>query len=283
MFDTAVTFTGDKIALSERLRLFMDLHALSDEFERCYDVTANEIQSVPVKNLLNITDSIAKKYDENHLIDLTCGELTRVWGVSTSEPRVPSDIEIENALLAMTNGEYFGGDFSKFPAGTLIDPGAAAKGYATDEALNYLSETSAKWAVLSFGSSVLLYGEKPENQPFEVGIKNENGEVTRFFETSAAFVSTSGGSERGFSVDGVYYSHIFDMKTGYPVKTDLQSVTVVVSAETENGGVMADYLSTLIYIEGTKSVERFMCDEFSFFATDLQGKTYGNLTTEVLT
>jgi thiamine biosynthesis lipoprotein ApbE len=133
---------------------------------------------------------------------------------------------------------------------------------------------------LSFGSSVLLYGEKPENALFKIGVKNAEGEISRTFETPAAFVATSGGSERFFTVDGVDYPHIFDLKTGCPKVTDIASVTVTVPISVKNGGLTADYLSTLIYLSGTADIDRFLGYDFSFYAVGTDGTVYGNLVTE---
>ena len=65
------------------------------------------------------------------------------------------------------------------------------------------------------------------------------------------------------------------MDTGYPVETDLTSVTVVIPAETADGGIMSDFLSTLIYIQGTSQLDKWLAyDEFEVIAADGDGNVY---------
>jgi thiamine biosynthesis lipoprotein len=106
-----------------------------------------------------------------------------------------------------------------------------------------------------------------------------------YIETPAAFISTSGGYERFFEVtdesgETVRYSHIFDINTGYPIDTDLVSVTVIVPIlpDTTDCGIMSDYLSTLILMEGTDRIDYFesFSDLFTFIAVDRDGEIYGN-------
>ena len=69
--------------------------------------------------------------------------------------------------------------------------------------------------------------------------------------TTTAFISTSGSEERFFETNGKRYHHIFDAKTGYPVVSELKSVTVVAKS-----GLISDALSTACFILGKeKSTE----------------------------
>ena len=121
-------------------------------------------------------------------------------------------------------------------------------------------------------SSMLLYGEKPEGEPFRIAIRGaDDGEILGTVETDSCFLSTSGGYERFFTDEnGKNYSHILDSVTGYPVETDLETVTVFC----ENG-LLSDYLSTLIYMDGTKSIGKHLSsDEYKLVAADNDGNVY---------
>ena len=59
------------------------------------------------------------------------------------------------------------------------------------------------------------------------------------------FISTSGSYEKYFVEDGVTYHHILSPTTGYPVETDLVSVTVYAP-----GGLNSDALSTACFANG---------------------------------
>ena len=84
-------------------------------------------------------------------------------------------------------------------------------------------------------------------------------------------MSTSGGYERYFEVDGKKYCHIIDLETGYPVETDLISVTVV-SAE---NGLLTDFLSTCVYMGGTKKLDQYLNNsKYQIIALDKNKKIY---------
>ena len=86
-------------------------------------------------------------------------------------------------------------------------------------------------------------------------------------------VVTSGGYERFFEKDGELYSHILNPATGFPVHTDIVSVTIICP-----NSMAADALSTSIFVCGLESIARFsqspLCPEFECVAIDKDGTIY---------
>ena len=82
----------------------------------------------------------------------------------------------------------------------------------------------------NLGGNVYVYGTNAQNKPWSVAIQDpadSEGYVCTL-SLSDAFVVTSGGYQRYFTApDGTVYQHILDPKTGYPVQSDLTSVSVV--------------------------------------------------------
>lgn len=244
---------------------------MSGDFSVCYNMTAsqlpeNDIYTECLKQAFDLSDQYGSG------VNITCGALTELWGISTPNPRIPSDEEIQNALDTMLNSIE-----SNYADGTKLDFGAVSKGFACDEAYDFLSGTKTDYAVISLSSTTLMYGKKPRGELFRAGITNPetgNGYIG-IIETPAAFISTSGGYERYFEADGTRYCHILDIETGRPVETDLTSVTVIVPAETDGGGIMSDFLSTLIFTEGTENLGKWLdYEEFEIIAADENGNIY---------
>lgn len=251
------------------------LSEISGDFSLCYDTAANKLPENDLYRLcIAETKALNRLYGDK--INITCGSLTGLWGISTEAPKVPGQAEISEALTNMTDTNY-PGNTADFPDGVKLDFGAVAKGCACD--VIYTLLTGADYAVVSLSSTTLLYGSKPGGEKFRTAVTDpKSGEgYLGIIETDAAFISTSGGYERFFEADGQTYSHILDMETGMPVETDLVSVTVIVPADTPNGGIKSDFLSTLIYIEGTENLEKWLSrEEIQIIAADENGFVYTN-------
>lgn len=189
-------------------------------------------------------------------IELYCGGLTSLWGISGDTPKIPDESDISDELEKLHSLEPFyveegGGGYD------MLDLGSAAKGYACDMAYDMLCDNMENgYSVISAGSSSLLYGEKEGGFSVKVRSPDTEGGILGSFVCGQGFISTSGGYERFFEADGKVYSHILDPETGYPVETDLASVTVYCPIS-ENNGLRSDLLSTMIYIDGTAGLEKY--------------------------
>ncbi|MCM1024737.1 MAG: FAD:protein FMN transferase [Prevotella sp.] len=275
VFDTYMQMTvygiGSDRTCGDIGSLFGDMSAA---FDMCYDNDANELP----ENML-YDECLARTQDLNRLygdgINLFCGALTELWGISTESPRVPSDGEIAAVLENIPEA------FSEtVPDGVKLDFGAVAKGYACDKAFGLLQETDTEYAVISLGSSILVYGSKPGGKPFRTGLTDPFGgeSYAGIIETDSAFISTSGGYERYFvSESGERFCHIMDMATGRPAVTDIASATVIVPSDTPNGGIMSDFLATVIFAEGSENLDKWLaCGEFEVIAITEDGRVRSN-------
>lgn len=270
-FDTycGITLYGGEKQLSS---LKDSMEDMSGELQGAYGTDANTLTGEYITDCARLSSRLLKAMGGG--LNVTCGALTELWGISTETPSVPSQEDIDKALSTIC------GDFdslSELPDGTRLDLGASAKGYACDKAAELLADSDAPCAVVSLGSSTLLYGEKPDGSTFKAAVKNPDdpSEYLGIIETSAAFISTSGGYERYFEQDGVKYGHILSAETGYPVETDLTSVTVIVPYGTENGGILSDMLATAVYSGGTAELERYLnAEDCYIIAADENRKVY---------
>ncbi|MGI6394547.1 MAG: FAD:protein FMN transferase [bacterium] len=135
----------------------------------------------------------------------------------------------------------------KFVAeGVKIDLGGIAKGYAIDRAGDIIKKSGKDNFIVNYGGDMLICGKKGK-KPWAVGIRNPEkpSEVlkTLYFDSeNCTGVATSGDYERFFVIEEIKYSHIFDPRTGHPVK-DAKSVTV-----TAKNALIADVAATAISV-----------------------------------
>ena len=128
-----------------------------------------------------------------------------------------------------------------------VDLGFIAKGFVADKLKEYLVEKGVKSAIISLGGNVVVIGSKPDGSDYNIGIKDpDNPEgIIDSISVSDKSVVTSGTYERYVEYDGVKYHHILNTNTGYPVKTDVKSVTIISDSSLEG-----DALSTICLILG---------------------------------
>ncbi|MCQ2464995.1 MAG: FAD:protein FMN transferase [Oscillospiraceae bacterium] len=203
-------------------------------------------------------------------VDISSGNLIRLWHDRLQEGRLPEQTEINEYLqYAGKNNIILNGNNAELINGTSVDPGALAKGFALDRVYSFCAETGPEYAVVSTGSTTLLYSSDKE-RIFRCAVKADRDSIAGTAEITPCFVSTSGDYERFTEIDGVSYHHILDLRTGFPSDTGLSSVTVFCDSGTES-----DFLSTLIFTEGKDNLDKYLnSDKFRIIAIDKQGNIF---------
>ena len=172
---------------------------------------------------------------KNSHLNIAIGPLVQTWRIGFSDARRPAPEEIEQALLKIDPQQIQLDQenytvFLKRP-GMKIDLGALAKGYSADLIATYLRGKGIKNALIDLGGNILTVGQHPvKQQPWRIGIQNpveKRGNHLLVLSIKDKSVVTSGIYERHLEVDGQSFHHIFDSATGYPVETDLASITII--------------------------------------------------------
>ena len=172
---------------------------------------------------------------KNSHLNIAIGPLVQTWRIGFSDARRPAPEEIEQALLKIDSQQIQLDQenytvFLKRP-GMKIDLGALAKGYSADLIATYLRGKGIKDALIDLGGNILTVGQHPvKQQPWRIGIQNpvqKRGQHLLVLSVKDKSVVTSGIYERHLEVDGQSFHHIFDSATGYPVETDLASITII--------------------------------------------------------
>ncbi len=188
--------------------------------------------------------------------------VTKEWGFTTGEYKVPSDKKIAELLK---NTDYKKIDIEDdqiyMEKGMMVDLGAIGKGFAGDQAIAVLKANGITSAILDLGGNVQCLGNKPDGSLWKVGIVNPwNGGIIGSVRVNDTAVITSGGYERYFiAEDGKEYVHILDPSNGYPVDNDVVSSTIIADY-----GIYADALSTATFVMGPEKALELYRRERSF-------------------
>lgn len=206
--------------------------------------------------------------ETNGAFDVTIAPLVALWGITTDSPRVPSQEEID-ALLPLVGSEHvrLSGTTAALDEGCAIDLGGIGKGYASDETAELFAESGISGGFVSLGGNVYVHGVTAEGKPWNVAIQDPRNteDYACTLRLSDAFVVTSGGYQRYFTgPDGTVYQHIIDPATGWPVRSDLISVSIVTRRADGGTGTMADAYSTALYVMGEAAAVDFWRQQGTF-------------------
>jgi len=186
--------------------------------------------------------------------DITSGVLRRVWDFKSG--RVPSRTEIAREL-ALVGWQRVRWDRPRLVlplAGMEIDFGGIVKEYAVDRIVALCRERGAVHALIDLGGDLGIAGARADGSPWSIGIRDplRPDSAIAMIGLSTGAVATSGDYERGMTVAGRRYSHVFDARTGWPVE-GIASVTVVAPH-----CVVAGSASTLGMLLGERHGGRFL-------------------------
>jgi thiamine biosynthesis lipoprotein len=133
----------------------------------------------------------------------------------------------------------------------LLDVGAIAKGYATEQVAMYFEEQGVESLLFSVGGNVRAIGDKlladsKGETRWTIGLQNPDkySDKTELMQLSISDISvvSSGSYERYYTVDGREYNHIIDPKTLMPADK-YQDVTIIAH---DSG--LCDALSTALFV-----------------------------------
>ena len=238
---------------------------LSFFYESSEVSSINENASNGFIKISNDTFEILKKsiyYSKltNGIFDITIAPLVKAWAINSDNPTILSKekidelidlVDYEDIILNKNNSTVM-----LLRKNQKIDLGGIAKGYIADKIIDFYKENNIDSAIINIGGNIKELGQKDENSFWSIGIyepKKHSEKIICSIEAKDKSIVTSGGYERAFSYNGELYCHILNPKTGYPIKSDLKSITIV-----SDKSIDGDSLSTPLFIMGKNKAYEFM-------------------------
>ena len=218
--------------------------------------------SLSMQEVLKVSDKVYKQ--SKGYFDPTLGKLVDLWGFGPSKSDEPNPEDIKKVL------ENIGFDKLKFNEnfthlykennGLVINLSAIAKGWAVDEIALMLDNLGYENYLVEIGGELKAKGVKNEaNDSWVVGInipKPYKSENILAVSLNDLAVATSGNYRNFYIKNEKVRSHTISFKTGYPVETDVASVSVF-----HKSCMMADAYATAIVsmgiAEGIKFADKY--------------------------
>ncbi len=185
--------------------------------------------------------------------DVTVGPLVNLWSFGPEKRTwsLPDDADIA-ARLQSVGYEQISSRLDppairKSNPKTQIDLSAIAKGHGVDRITELANDRGAANVFVEIGGEVRVTGDK-NGDAWVVGIQkpdSENNSLLVRHPLRDEAMATSGDYRNRFEVDGQFYSHTIDPRSGRPITHGLASVTVVA-----NDCMTADAWATAIDVLG---------------------------------
>ena len=183
-----------------------------------------------------IDNSINISKKTNGLFDITVFDLMRIWGFGPNPMSTfPKNDDIEQ-VLKFTGYENINITNKKISKGNIkvkLDLNAIAKGLAVDKIFQFMRSEGFEDVFVEIGGEVRFSGRNRRNQNWSIGIEDPmiNGmtqnEIAAILSLSKSAIATSGNYRNIVNLDGELLGHTINPRTGFPIQTDVISVTVL--------------------------------------------------------
>ncbi|MFA7114694.1 MAG: FAD:protein FMN transferase [Candidatus Omnitrophota bacterium] len=215
------------------------------------------------RELFEVLSFSKKLYHEtNGAFDVSCGSIFKLWKAAIINDKYPAQIDIDSAIMTCgmdsveINTVRQAVKIKK--RGLNIDLSSIAKGYMVRCAADMLGEYGIKNAVIDAGGDIYCMGTNNGNE-WRVGVKDARAAgIIKKIELSDMGVATSGDYEQFFEYKGRMYSHIIDVRKGYPVNNGSVGVSVI-----GDDPMVLDALATSFFVLGYYDAKALKNEHYS--------------------
>ena len=180
--------------------------------------------------------------------DITIKPLVDIWGFGEDFNRYkfPSVELIEKTKESVGFKKLVLKNNTIQKSNNLIN--AIVKGWGVDKVAQFIHKRGFNRYIVEIGGEIAVSGKNQHNKNWEIGIpipEYLQSELYTTINLSNQSVATSGSYNNYFNFEGVNYSHIIDPESGYPIKHDLVSATIVTQS-----CAFADAIATTVMVMG---------------------------------
>lgn len=255
------------------------------------DLSLSAWEPKSLLNELNASDSLKIVFDDYHgyftdmvkysrevyqatdgVFDPTIAPLVDAWGFGFKGKQEMNEEKVDS-LLELVGFSYGNIRLTRFDDRNKLDPkrvlvkskgsirfdfNSIAQGYSVDVLADYLEVKNIDNFLIELGGEMLSKGKKPNGDLWKVGIDKpvENAterELNATIELKGEAIATSGNYRKFYVEDGVKYAHTLDPKTGFPVRHNLLSATVLADKCWK-----ADAFATAFMVMGIERTKKFL-------------------------
>lgn len=257
------------------------------------DLSMSLYQSQSLINKFNAAQSIQTKVDEHMLavlkksfqinketgglFDITIQPLMSFWGFYNQKQQhlmqkpaeLKKQIDSVKKMIGMDKiklSDYF---LSKKNKLVRIDLNGIAQGYSVDVVADFFESKGIKSYVIELGGEIRAKGPKPDQSAIKIGIEGppenefEEAKIKHIVSFTEGAITTSGSYRKFIAYQDKNYGHIINPKTGYPIHSEMISVTVfakkAIDADGYDNALMLMPVEKAIqFVERKKDLEAYI-------------------------
>lgn len=168
-------------------------------------------------------------------LNIALEPVNRLWQIGFPDAKIPADHDIQN-WLTLTDPEKIILDDEQHAVflsqtGMQLNLNALVKGYVTDLLVTYFENINVFAALIDFDGNLVVFGpsrQVDQQWRIPIGRAHDDDSKPRAIVTlTNKSIITRNLYKRALVKNGQAYSYILNPQTGYPIDTDLTSLTII--------------------------------------------------------
>jgi thiamine biosynthesis lipoprotein len=234
--------------------------------------------------LINVFKRSREVYEMSKgAFDVSASPLFNIWGFGFGKKETVTSGKIDSALAltGMDKIKLEGNRFVFEVPGMSMNFNAIAQGYTSDVIAQEFDRLGIANYLIEVGGEITCKGQNREGKEWSVGIDKpvegnviQGADIQDVILLTGGGLATSGNYRKFYEEDGQVFSHTIDPLTGYPVRHNLLSATIIAP-----DAMTADAYATWFMVVGLeKAIEVIESDVtiegYLVYALDGEYKVY---------
>lgn len=236
-------------ALAERLDGLLSRYRDDSDVARLNAASGGPPVPVAPETAALLRAALAHAGRTRGVFDVTVGPLVALWTRAAEVDALPGGDELARALAQVGAQHVHVGDDDRvrLDAGSSLDLGGIAKGYALDRMLPLLREEGVAGALLSFGqSSVQALGAPPDAPGWRLLLRSPGEGFAGTVVLRDRALSVSGSLGQWSQIAGQRFGHVLDPRSGWPLRERREALVLAPTGE------LGEVLSTALLVLGER-------------------------------